>query len=355
MQYRKHISFILLAFCATLKSFSSETEQDASPVTGVIKESNNTGKDTSGKAVTTLNDPKDSFKNLLNTAFKGEGVSGARLNPMAASFVENYIAKHKKSYLSMKDKYEPHLNLMDQVLQQHGIPKEMKYLAVIESHLKPTITSWAGAVGPWQFMPATARNYGLYVGPSRDERTDYFKSTHAAARMLTQLYSQFNDWLLVVAAYNGGPGNVLKAIRKSGGSKDFWTLQYHLPNESMNHVKKFIATHYIFEGSGGMTTITKDETKDLLNNAAALNEEEMKKSASYNITGRFSSEVIIKHVEINKEEFNRYNPGFDSEIAMNGKYNLRLPVQMMNTFIAKRYQILDESMQLLLKNSGGTQ
>lgn len=311
-------------------------------------------KDSSGTSPAPLNDPKDSFKQMLKTALAGdEMTSNARLNPMAVSFVENYIAKHKRSYLVMKDKYESHLNLMDQVLLQHGIPKEMKYLAVIESHLKPNIVSWAGAVGPWQFMPATARNYGLVVSGARDERMDYFKSTHAAARMLTELYSQFNDWLLVVAAYNGGPGNVQKAIRKSGGSKDFWSLQNYLPNESMNHVKKFIATHYIFEGEGGITTITRDETKELQNNTAKLNEEEMQKSTAYNISGRFSSVVIMKHLDMDKNDFNRYNPNFDSEIALNGKYNLRLPAQKMNNFIAKRYEILEESMQLLMKATGG--
>jgi membrane-bound lytic murein transglycosylase D len=298
-------------------------------------------------------DPKDGFKHLLKTALDGDGVTGAKLNPMAVSFVENYIAKNKKGYMSMKEWGEPYLNLMDQVLQQHGIPKELKYLAVIESGLKANALSKAGALGPWNFMPATARNYGLYVGRGRDERTDYFKSSHAAARMLTELYAQFNDWLLVIAAYNGGPGNVQKAIRKSGGSRDFWTLQYHLPNESMNHVEKFIATHYIFEGEGGLTTITRDETKDLQNNTVKLNEEEIKKSADYNITGRFSSIVIIKHVEIEKTEFDRYNPNFDNEIAVLGKYNLRLPVQKMNVFIAKRYQILDESMEMLLKPAAG--
>ena len=216
-------------------------------------------------------DPKESLQKMLSVAIDNNNVAGAKLNPMAISFVESYIAKHRKGYLAMKNKYEPHLNLMDQVLEQHGIPKEMKYLAVIESHLHSTIISSAGAVGPWQFMPATARHYGLVVSGSRDERMDYFKSTHAAAKMLTELYSEFKDWLLVVAAYNGGPGNVQRAIRKSGGSKDFWTLQYFLPNESMNHVKKFIATHYIFEGDGGVTTLTKDETKDLLNNTVKLN------------------------------------------------------------------------------------
>jgi membrane-bound lytic murein transglycosylase D len=310
-------------------------------------------KDSSGTPNPAGMDPKESLTKMLTAAIDNSSVSGAKLNPMAISFVENYIAKHRKGYLAMKNKYEPHLNLMDQVLEQHGIPKEMKYLAVIESHLHSTIISSAGAVGPWQFMPATARHYGLVVNGSRDERMDYFKSTHAAAKMLTELYSEFKDWLLVVAAYNGGPGNVQRAIRKSGGSKDFWTLQHFLPNESMNHVKKFIATHYIFEGDGGATTLTKDETRDLLNNTVKLNEEEQKKSTAYNITGRFSAAVIMKYLDMDKDDFNRYNPNFDNEIAIKGSYNLRLPVQKMNHFIAKRYQILDESMQLLMKQGSG--
>lgn len=297
-----------------------------------------------------VNDPKQGFTNLFSTAVMGDGVNGAKLNPMAINFVQDYIGRNRKGFLAMKEWAKPYLDLMDEILTQHGLPKELKYLAVIESGLKYNALSWSGAVGPWAFMPAAAKEYGLKMTKHNDERLDYYKSTHAAARLLTDLYQKYGDWLLVIAAYNGGPGNVNKAIKKSGGSKDFWTLQYNLPVESMNHVKKFIGTHYIFEGEGGVTTVTKKEMKDLLVNGDNLNmkEDEMNSSIAYKITGRFNSSVIIKYVEIDKATFDRYNPGFDNKMALEGKYELRLPTQKMNVFVAKRYEILDESIRLLL-------
>ncbi|MDZ4793427.1 MAG: lytic transglycosylase domain-containing protein [Bacteroidota bacterium] len=300
-----------------------------------------------------VNDPKLGFINLFATAVTGDGINGARLNPMAISFVQSYINKNRKGFIAMKEWAKPYLDMMDEILTQHGLPKELKYLAVIESGLKYNRISSAGAVGPWAFMPSAAKEYGLKMSKHNDERLDYYKSTHAAARLLTDLYQKYGDWLLVLAAYNGGPGNVNKAIKKSGGSKDFWTLQYNLPVESMNHVKKFIGTHYIFEGEGGITTVTKKEMKDLLVNGSGANlmEEEISNSTAYTITGRFNSAVILKYTELDKASFDRYNPGFDNKIALEGKYELRLPIQKMNIFVAKRYEILDESLQLLLKTT----
>lgn len=299
----------------------------------------------------TLNDPKKGFTNLFTTAVTGDGINGARLNPMAINFVQDYISRNRKGFLAMKEWARPYLDMMDEVLTQHGLPKELKYLAVIESGLKYNAISWSGAVGPWAFMPSAAKEYGLKMSKHNDERLDYYKSTHAAARLLTDLYQKYGDWLLVLAAYNGGPGNVNKAIKKSGGSKDFWTLQYYLPVESMNHVKKFIGTHYIFEGEGGITTVTKNERKELLvsNAASELKEEEINNSLAYTITGRFNASVILKYIDLDKATFDHFNPGFDNKIALEGKYELRLPVQKMNLFVAKRFEILDESLQLLLK------
>lgn len=317
--------------------------------TGIVGAAVN--KDSLIQPASILKDPKLGFKNLFETKTLG-GVTGTRLNPMAVSFVESYMAKYGKGLRGMRNWAKPYFDMIDNVLTQHGLPKELKYLAVIESGLRYNAISWAGAVGPWAFMPAAGRQYGLIVTNGYDERLDYYKSTHAAARMLTDLYLKYQDWLLVIAAYNCGPGNVDKAIRRSG-SKDFWKLQYHLPTESMNHVKKFISTHYVFEGEGGITTVTKEETKDLLlNNPSTLKEEEFKTSTAYKITGRFNSSVIVKYTGIDQLTFNRYNPGFNDTIALNGTYELRLPTEKMNIFIAKRYQILEESMQLLLNPAG---
>ena len=253
----------------------------------------------------------------------------------------------------MKDWGKPYFDMIDGVLTQHGLPKELKYLAVIESGLKVNAISWAGAVGPWALMPGTARMYGLKVNSTLDERTDYVKSTHVAARLLRDLYKEYGDWLLVIAAYNGGPGNVNKAIRSSG-SKDFWALQHHLPNESKNHVKKFISTHYIMEGEGGITTLTKEEVKEAMLNNTTLSKAEMDSSRTQAITGRYNSGVLIKYVEMSIADFNRYNPAFDREIGVNGKYDLRLPGNKMSLFLSRKFDILNESMQLLLRQAGGS-
>jgi len=294
------------------------------------------------------NDPRKAFRDLFVTSPNESGNYSVQLNPRAISFVQDYMAKHAKQLEGMKGWGKPYFDMMEGVLSAHGLPNELKYLAVIESDLKSSALSWAGAVGPWQFMPGTARRMGLKVNHYLDERTDYYKSTHAAARYLTELYSAYGDWLLVIAAYNGGIGNVNYAIRKSG-SRNFWTLQNYLPEESRNHVKKFIATHYIMEGNGGITTVTKDEAKDLSSNGKnPLTTEEINNSKTQTITGKYNSLVITKNILMDINSFNRYNPDFDRQIAVNGSFELRLPADKMEIFNAKKYQLLEESMKLLL-------
>jgi membrane-bound lytic murein transglycosylase D len=320
--------------------------------------------DTFGQEADTTAKAGDSLKTVIKELYETESpaklgktykaFSAPRLNPRAAGFVQDYMAKNSEELLKMKGWARPYFTMMDGVLTQYDLPKELKYLAVIESHLKPTLVSWAGAVGPWQLMQETARENGLRVNRYVDERTNYVKSTHAAARYLTLLYKEFGDWLLVIAAYNGGPGNVTKAIRKSG-SRNFWDLQFFLPAESRNHVKKFISTHYVFEGQGGLTTLTKQETKEQMTSPASLaanrnlTNTELETSKSQNISGKYHSVIIAKNILMDINEFNRYNPAFDKAMASaENTYELKLPSDKMELFIANKYQILNESIQLML-------
>lgn len=181
-----------------------------------------------------------------------------RLNKKGALFVKKYIKNSKECLVRVKKRSVVPFSIIDSVLHKYHLPLELKYLAVIESELKPSALSHVGARGPWQLMPGTAQVLGLKTGHQNDERTNYYKSTIAAAKYLRDLYAQFNDWLLVLAAYNGGPKPVYNAIQRSG-SKNFWILQNYLPAESRDHVKKFIATHYYFEGRGSETTLTRAE------------------------------------------------------------------------------------------------
>jgi membrane-bound lytic murein transglycosylase D len=197
-------------------------------------------------------------------------------------------------------------------------------------------------------MPETARGLGLRVNGKIDERRDYFKSTYAAARYLAYLYDLYEDWLLVIAAYNGGPGKVNTAIKKSG-SRNFWSLQYHLPAESRNHVKKFIATHYIMEGEGGLTTLTKDETATMLNNMVSAPVAAVDGSlAVQNISGKYYSRAITKVLQLNAAEFNKLNPNFDKQLSAKGTYDLRLPNDKMAQFRDNKIQILQQSVGMLL-------
>jgi len=295
-------------------------------------------------------DPKDGFKNLFEKNVDGNSFNTTKLNPKALSFVEDYMEKFGANLGKMKDWGKPYFDIMNTILAQHGLPVELKYLSVIESALKTYAVSWAGAVGPWQFMPGTARYLGLRVNNKVDDRVDFYKSTHAAARYLTDLYGIYGDWLLVIAAYNGGPGNVNSAIRKSG-SKNFWDLQYYLPTESRNHVKKFIATHYIMEGDGGITTVTKKEGQDLLLGAAAEAVIPVETNL-LNITGKYNSLVIAQFIQMNIVEFSRLNPNFDKSLATNGSIDLRLPADKMVLFQANKPQILEQSIKLLLTMDG---
>ncbi len=267
------------------------------------------------------------------------------LNPRAVGFVKDYLEMHEARLTNMKTWGQPYFIMIESVLNRYHLPPSLKYLAVIESDLKSNALSSAGAVGPWQFMPGTAKDLGLIVTATRDDRMDLYKSTHAAAKFLSRLYEQLGDWLLVVAAYNGGPARVENIIA-SKKSRDFWMIQQHLPAESRNHVKKFIATHYIFERNGSETTGMKKPDEQL----PLLTAEELSSTDTIRITGRYASQVITKNLAIDLLQFNKWNPDFDKKVSSE-MYLLRLPKEKINLFNQKRNQIAQESILLIMQQN----
>jgi membrane-bound lytic murein transglycosylase D len=166
-------------------------------------------------------------------------------NNIIKSHIHVYTIRQRKKFcavLGLRDYYFP---MIEDVFDSYGLPAELKYMAVIESALNPNVVNRrSGATGMWQFMYSTGRMYGLTINSIVDERRDPVKATHAAAKYIKDLYNIYNDWILVIAAYNCGPGNVNKAIRRSGNKKDYWDIYYRLPRETRGYIPQYVAAAY---------------------------------------------------------------------------------------------------------------
>jgi membrane-bound lytic murein transglycosylase D len=165
-------------------------------------------------------------------------------NNIIRNHIHVYTIRQRDKFsavLALKDYYFP---MIEDVFDSYGLPAELKYMAVIESALNPNAVSRMGATGLWQFMYSTGRMYGLTINSVVDDRRDPLKATHAAAKYLRDLYKIYDDWVLVIAAYNCGPGNVNKAIRRSGNKKDYWDIYYKLPRETRGYIPQYIAAAY---------------------------------------------------------------------------------------------------------------
>lgn len=165
-------------------------------------------------------------------------------NSIIRNHIHVYTVKKRDRFeaiLGLTDYYFP---MIEDIFDSYGLPAELKYMAVIESALNPNAVSRMGATGLWQFMYSTGRMYGLNINSVVDERRDPVKATHAAARYLKDMYNIYKDWGLVIAAYNCGPGNVNKAIRRSGNKKDYWEIYYRLPRETRGYLPMYVAAAY---------------------------------------------------------------------------------------------------------------
>lgn len=212
--------------------------------------------------------------------------------------------------------------MFDEILSYYGLPLELKALVIVESLLRPTAESRMGAKGIWQFMFTTARGYGLRIDSWVDERMDPVKSTQAAARYLKDAYMLLGDWCLAIASYNCGLGNVNKAIRRSGGKRNFWEIYDYLPRETRGYVPSFIgalyATHYYSEH--GMVPVKSDIAVPV---------------DTFHISRKLHFDQVEAVVGIPKETVRALNPQYYHDVIPGDSYDcvLRLPVLFSNAFI----------------------
>ena len=190
--------------------------------------------------------PTDTLKKRLQK-LNAKTPFNIEYNPALESVIKRFLKDRRQSLERLLGLSHFYFPMFEYELDKYDLPLEIKYLAIVESALKPRAKSRVGATGLWQFMFTTGKMYGLDVSSYVDERSDPVKSTEAAAKYLAKLYEIFGDWDLALAAYNSGPGNVTKAIRRSGGYENYWNIRNYLPRETAGYLPAFLATMYIFE------------------------------------------------------------------------------------------------------------
>jgi membrane-bound lytic murein transglycosylase D len=254
-------------------------------------------------------------------------------NNTVQGFIDLYAVRRRdisKKVLGMSELYFP---MFEEYLAKYDIPLEMKYLAIVESALNPVAISRAGAGGLWQFMVGTGKMYGLDVTSYQDERFDPYKSTDAACRYLKSLYKTFGDWQLALAAYNSGPGNVNKAIRRAGGKRDFWAIKSFLPKETQGYVPAFIAVNYVMSYASeyniypAKPPITFFETDTI------------------GVTKRIDFQALSKIIDMPIENIAFLNGTYKlKEVPANGhKHYLILPVSKVGLFMANEELVYAQS------------
>lgn len=273
--------------------------------------------------------PTDTLKKRLKI-LNSKTPFNIEYNPSLESVIKGYLKNRKQSLerlLALSGYYFP---MFERELDNYDIPLEVKYLAIVESALKPRAKSRVGATGLWQFMFATGKQFGLDVSSYVDERSDPIKSTEAASKYLASLYKIFGDWDLALAAYNSGPGNVTKAIRRSGGYTNYWNIRPYLPRETAGYLPAFLATMYIFEYAEEhgfhpqKTEFTYIETDTI------------------HVKQMITLDQVSELTGIKMEELQFLNPSYKLDIIpfIEGKnYTLRLPREYIGGFVNNEEKI----------------
>lgn len=242
-------------------------------------------------------------------------------NQIVKNYIELYVKKRRTQMEKMMGLSDYYFPIFEEILDKKDLPQELKYLPVIESGLNPKALSKAGASGLWQFMYRTGRMYKLEVNSFVDERRDPVKASHAAASFLKDLYEIYEDWHLVIAAYNCGPGNVNKAIRRSGGKRNYWDIYYHLPKETRGYVPAFIAVVYAFNFHKEHDLYPSENDFPVACDTLMIKES-------------LHFDQISGILPISKEQLRSLNPQYRADILPGDKaYPLRLPINLSSKFM----------------------
>ena len=283
-------------------------------------------------------DPNATFESSINTdtlkkrlhLLNQKTPFNVAYNPSLENVIKSFLARKRGLIERMLTVSQFYFPLFEEQLDKYDIPLEMKYLAIVESALNPRARSRVGATGLWQFMYGTGKMYKLNVSSYVDERRDPIKSTEAACRYLSKLYDIFDDWDLALAAYNSGPGNVNKAIRRSGGYKNYWNIRRNLPRETAGYVPAFLATMYLFEYAEehGIRPQHIDRT--------------FFETDTVHVKSLITFDQIAELVGVGLEEIKVLNPAYKLNIIPfeKGKSHiLRLPKTAMGKFVANEEAI----------------
>lgn len=260
-------------------------------------------------------------------------------NDIVRKFIDTYTIRLRNQVSFMLSACNFYMPIFEEALDAYNLPLELKYLPIIESALNPSAVSRAGATGLWQFMLTTGKLYGLESNSLVDERRDPIKATWAAARYLKDMYNIYKDWNLVIAAYNCGPGNVNKAIRRAGGKTDYWAIYNYLPRETRGYVPAFIAANYV------MTYYCKHNICPMETNIPQATD-------TVQVSRNLHFEQIADICHIPLEEIKSLNPQYKRNIVPgNSKpYTLRLPTEAISSFIDNQDTIYNHRSTELFKN-----
>lgn len=260
-------------------------------------------------------------------------------NEIVRKFIDMYTGRLRNQVAFMLSACNFYMPIFEEALDTYGLPLELKYLPIIESALNPSAVSRAGASGLWQFMLNTGKIYGLESNSLVDERRDPIKATWAAARYLKDMYAIYQDWNLVIAAYNCGPGTINKAIRRAGGKTDYWEIYNYLPKETRGYVPAFIAANYV------MTYYCKHNICPMGTNIPDATD-------TIQVNRNLHFEQITDVCGIGMDEIKSLNPQYKKNIIPGDSkpQTLRLPINYISTFIDSQDTIYAHRSAELFKN-----